>query len=149
MDQMEAFGSRPEPKRGPGSRCGNPKCRKILPPGISKKAAHCNEECRKEHARCDAEDRRVDRAMTALEFAERYPECIENIVKAIKRDAKAMKRKKVNGRIRFRFYWENFVRCAILSGHRIFANDHHEKTIKELILNRYPEMSSYIRMKGE
>jgi hypothetical protein len=148
--QGEAF---PElcrtPKSGPGSICGDPGCGKVLPVGVRKDAEHCDRACWRNHERYDRVQRIKARIPNALEYARKNPSVISKIAEWIKDDVKTLEFiGYANRHIRFRYYWERFIYEEWIRGNFIHSNDHFERTVKKLLLTRFPELKKYVRMKG-
>jgi hypothetical protein len=105
----------------------------------------CSDTCRAEWHRlwedAHVEQRRRDRVPTALDFAEQNPDVVSKIAEWIKADAH-------DGIISsFRFYWESYRRYRHQIHRPILLNNNHEKTIKTLVLNRYPDIQKIIRLR--
>ncbi len=130
------------PKAGPGSICQNPECGEILSADKRKDATHCDRACWKRHDEIKKQQIRDKRIPLAVAFAEKNPDIVYKISEWIKEDH-------ARGYAgTFRFYWESYRRYKFLNGETVQLNNNFEKTIKQLIVNRFPELSSIVKMKN-
>lgn len=129
------------PEAGPGSICQNPECGKILPPDKRKDATHCDRACWKRHDEIKKQQIRDQRIPLAVAFAERNPDIVYRISDWIKIN---MKRGRYAS---FRYYWERYRLYRQAINDPVYLNNNFEKTIKQLILNRFPELATVLKMK--
>jgi hypothetical protein len=78
---------------------------------------------------------------TALSFAEQHPDIVYKIAEWIREEKEA-------GYIpSFRYFWEKYRIYRNCEGRPVQLNNNFEKTIKQLILNRFPELSTVVKIK--
>ncbi len=120
-------------------------CRYCRKPLSGKQIFFDSAECRSawHHLYEDAlaEKVRRDRVPDAIAFVEANPDILVKIPEWIKEDLAA------GIRARWKYYLELYWRWRWSMGKPISLQDHHEKTVKNLVLNRHPEYREIFRMR--
>lgn len=115
----------------------------VKPP---KNKTYCDNICRAHASRARKKHEKIERLdeyqKQALSFAEKNPDIVYRISDWIKINMK-------RGRsASFRYYWERYRLYRQAINDPVYLNNNFEKTIKQLIVNRFPELSSIVKMKN-
>jgi len=121
------------------------KCCYCFEPLTGKQVWFCSQACRSSWhylwEQAYTEKARRERIPAAVAFAERNPDIVYRISDWIKIN---MKRGRAAS---FRYYWERYRLYRQAINDPVYLNNNFEKTIKQLIINRFPELGEAIRMK--
>src|SRR4030042_5035255 len=110
-----------------------------------KNKIYCDNLCRAHASKARKKNAKKERLCeyrnSALSFAEQNPDVVYKIAEWIREEKEA-------GYVpSFRYFWEKYRVFRNREGRPVQLNNNFEKTIKQLILNRFPELSAMVKIK--